>query len=299
MEAEVIIQGRILTHEDIEYISSLISANPSFSRRRISRDICKAWGWITPYGQLKDMACRTMLYKLERAGYITLPPSQNPNTNAQRMKKEIHLPHDTTPITGLLKNFIPIKIETICDALCVKLFRMYLKCYHYLGLSTIVGENIKYMIYDRNNMPLACLLFSAAAWKTAPRDIFIGWPPGIKNCNLQFIANNSRYLIFPWVKVPHLASHILGRVAKRISCDWQLKYHHPIHLLETFVRKDKYRGTCYRAANWICVGETKGRGKKGVRSKAALPIKSVWLYPLTKDYREVLCSCSEEKVEAR
>jgi len=199
-------------------------------------------------------------------------------------------------VTGSLKKYSPIKIETIRDAVCVKLFRMYLKCYHYLGLSTIVGENIKYMIYDRNNIPLACLLFGAAAWKTASRDTFIGWPPGIQKSNLQYIANNSRYLIFPWVKVPHLASHILGSVARRISGDWQLKYHHPVHLLETFVRKDKYRGTCYRAANWICVGETKGRGKKGFRKQVTLPIKSVWLYPLVKNFKDLLCSSSGEEI---
>jgi hypothetical protein len=298
METVMIIQGRTLSLKDIKFISALISCNPSFSRRRISRDICKAWGWVTPYGQLKDMACRTMLLKLEKAGYITLPRSRNPNTNAQRMQKEIHLPHDTTPITGSLKKYSPIKIETICDELCVKLFRMYLKNYHYLGLSTIVGENIKYMVYDRNNTPLACLLFGAAAWKTAPRDAFIGWPCEIQKLNLQYITNNSRYLIFPWVKVPHLASHILGNVARRISHDWQLKYHHPVHLLETFVSKDKYRGTCYRAANWICVGETKGRGKNSISRLATLPVKSVWLYPLVNNFKELLCSYSGENVWA-
>jgi len=163
-----------------------------------------------------------------------------------------------------------------------------LQKYHYLGLNTVVGENIKYLVYSKDEQPLACLLFGASAWKTACRDNFIGWKGEQQKRNLPLTADNSRFLILPWVQVKFLASHILSKIVKRISDDWQVKYGHPIYLLETFVQKDKFQGTCYKAAGWIYTGDTKGRGKKDIHREYAVPVKSVWLYPLRKDYRKYL-----------
>jgi len=292
MKDDMIIQGRTLTPKDLQFIISLIADNPSWKRKRISIEICKAWNWTTSYGQMKDMAARTMLLKLHRSGIITLPPSQmkKRRTLISKNQPEQLLFHDTTPVEGLLKSVTPLKIHQVTDKYERDLFTMYIRCYHYLGLSTIVGENLKYKVLGNNDMPLACLLFGAAAWKTAPRDKHIGWDQTTRASRLQFIANNSRFLIFPWVRVKHLASHILGIIAKRVSADWQSKYHHPIYLLETFVLKDMFKGTCYRAANWNYVGDTTGRGKLDRSRQAVRSVKTIWLYPLVRDYQAKLCT---------
>lgn len=289
MKFPIIIQGRELFYKDIQFIQSLIANNSCWNRQRISIELSKKWNWYTPYGQLKDMACRTLLIKLHRTGLINLPLSQKRNTNSNKKRTIYNTPHDKTPITDSLKDIIPLEILPIKARDKIELFKTYLQKYHYLGLNTIVGENIKYMIFDKYKRPVSCILFGACAWKTTPRDKFIGWDKDTQRNNLQFVVNNSRYLIFPWVKVKCLASYILGKVVKRVSSDWQDKYAHPVYLLETFVQKDKYKGTCYKASNWKYVGDTKGRGKLDVHFKCPVPVKSVWLYPLTGDFQKHLC----------
>lgn len=288
MEETITVQGRILTTKEICLITSLIENNPAWKRTRISEELCKAWDWKNDCGRYKDMACRTMLLKLERKGYIKLPPSQNPAVNHHLNLVCYEVPHEQEPVSGKLKDVAPIRIKPVMHKDEIALFKTFMQKYHYLGLNTVVGENIKYMVYGRNDQPLACLLFGASAWKTACRDVFIGWNKEQQKRNLPLTADNNRFLILPWVRVKFLASHILSQIAKQISGDWVKKYGHPVYLLETFVQKDKFKGTCYQAAGWIYAGDTKGRGKKDRYRECALPEKSVWLYPLKKDYRNYL-----------
>lgn len=281
------VQGRNLTQEDIQWICKLISDHLDWHRTRLSREICNVWNWVNAKGQLKDMACRTMLLKLEKLGYLHLPAPRSVSVG-----NSIHnltpVAHSTREIVCSLHNLFPLRIEVVRDRVSSKLFKHLLAEYHYLGFGGIVGENMKYMFYDRQQRPLACLLFGSAAWKVASRDEWIGWKPTTQQAGLHFITNNIRFLILPWVRVPHLASHLLGIIARRISDDWMQKYGHPIHLLETFVEQDRFRGTCYRAANWIHVGQTQGRSRNDSDRTLRVPIKDVYLYPLTKTVQEVL-----------
>jgi hypothetical protein len=285
----IVCQGRELREEDIRFIKKLIALNPRWLRTKISKELCRLWDWYTPYGQMKDMACRTMLTKLEQAGLINLPPSQIKVKRQFGINStgQFQFEFDNTPLILSIKEVLPVRIEIAKTKNEIAIFKNYLIQYHYLGLRTVVGENMKYMVYAKNGQPLACLLFGAAAWKTAPREAFIGWESEERKKNLGLIANNSRFLVFPWVNIPHLASHILSKIAKRISNDWEEKYKHPIYLLETFVEK-RFKGTCYRAANWRYLGETQGRGKKDRYFEYSLPVKSIWVYPLCKYFKDYL-----------
>lgn len=288
MSDTMIVQGRKLSFDDIRFIRSLIEDNPAWNRTRLSRELCKRWNWYALNGQIKDMACRTMLLKLENRGYFHLPPRAGGNANNSRGKTEYHQAHETTEIKTSLNELTPLLISVLSGTNDILLFKTYLQRYHYLGLNTVVGENIKYMVYSAQGCPLACLLFGASAWKTEARDRYIGWNSEERKRGISLLANNSRFLILPWVRVKWLASHILAGIAKRISGDWQRKYGHPIYLLETFVEKDRFKGTCYQAANWIKVGETRGRGKNDRYNEYSLPVKSVWLYPLGKRFKDDL-----------
>jgi hypothetical protein len=172
-----------------------------------------------------------------------------------------------------------------------KSFVHYLAQYHYLGFQRTVGENIKYLVRDQHGRDLACVLFGSAAWKTAPRDAFIGWSDTQRQGNINLLTNNTRFLILPWVSVPHLASHILGLILRQLRTDWLSKYGHPVHLVETFVEQNRFRGTCYRAANWRCVGQTRGRSRQDRYTTLRVPIKDIYLYPLIQDFRRELCAC--------
>jgi hypothetical protein len=281
------IQGRNLSEQDIAWIRELIQSRPEWHRSRLSQELCTAWNWTNANGQPKDMACRTMLLKLERLGYIRLPAPRAVGVgNAKRVIRSVA--HDTTSITGSLRELLPLRIEVIKTSVESALFQHLLASYHYLGFSGTVGENMKYFVRDRHGRPLACLLFGSAAWKVAPRDAWIGWTPDVRRQSLQRITNNMRFLILPWVTVPHLASHILGRTTRRIRQDWLEKYGHPVHLLETFVEQERFRGTCYQAANWIRVGQTQGRSRNDTHHSLAVPRKDVYVYPLTPNAREVL-----------
>ena len=246
------------------------------------------WRWRAANGQLKDMACRTFLLKLERRGYLILPPCLYSYRKAPRKTSFPYVSHKTSPITGPLDHLLPLRIKVVQDKDLLVLFKCLLSSYHYLKFKRTVGENIKYLIFDKKDSPLACLLFGSAVWKTLPRDRFIGWNEKVRRANLHLITNNMRFLILPWVKVLHLASHLLGKVARRISSDWVKKYQHPIYLLETFVEKERFRGTSYQAANWIYVGQTKGRSRQDRSHTLKVPIKDIYLYPLTKRFREIL-----------
>ena len=286
----MVIQGRLISINEIETIKKLIEENPSWKRTRLSKELCKLWQWHTPYGQMKDIACRTLLLKLERSGHIKLPPSQNPKINFYRNKEIQYVFHSNDAVHTDLENLQPIRLIVVLDKEDMDIFKTFLSLYHYLRYSGTVGENIKYLAFDKTARPLACFLFGSATWKVEPRDSFIGWDANTRKRNLPFITNNMRFLILPWVCVKHLASHLLGKVVRRISSDWIEKYGHPIHLLETFIERSRFTGVSYKAANWIYVGQTKGRTRNDRHLSIHVPTKGIYLYPLSKNYREELLS---------
>jgi len=283
------IQGRSVSANDLRLIRTLLADHPAWNRTRLSKHLCELWDWRNAKGRLKDMACRTLLLKLHRAGHIVLPPPQHSANNDRRRASVRHAPHQTEPIESTLQQRMPVHVEVAQQGQTRALFESLLSQYHYLGYRGIVGENMKYLVSDRQGAPLGCVLFGSAAWKVAARDAFIGWTAAARGRGLQGITNNMRFLILPWVRVPHLASHVLSRVARRVSRDWVEKYGHPIHLLETFVERDRFRGVCYQAANWIHVGSTTGRTRNDPDRSIRAPVKDVYLYALTRRFREALC----------
>ena len=286
----IVLQGRFLTPAHLAEIKTVISAHPGASRNQLSILLAQRWNWRSASGQLKDMAARTLMLKLHTRGWILLP--QRRRAPSKRYTAgDIPELFDTTapdPINDALNILLPLQITALTPQ-TVKPFHRALAQHHYLGFRGPVGENIAYQVRDRSGRDLACALFGAAAWKVAPRDAWIGWSPEVRQKRLPFIANNSRFLILPWVKVPHLASHILGRIIRRISSDWQTKYGHPLCLLETFVEQDRFKGTCYKAANWIHVGQTQGRSRQDRTNTLRVPIKDIYLYPLLPHAADRLC----------
>ncbi len=288
MSDSILIQGRLLSSGDLDTIRHLLREHPDWHRTRLSRELCRMWDWRDPTGQIKDMACRTLLLKLHRSGVIELPPGRRPGVNHRRGKAFQPVFHDTTPLCSSLSDLGPLRLVIADKAPWLDLWQTLLQGYHYLGFSTRVGKNLSYLALDSSDRPVAALLFGAAAWKVAGRDDFIGWTPAQRSENLDLIANNTRFLIPPWVRVPHLASHILAAAARRVSDDWQRKYGHGLVLLETFVEDGRFQGTCYRAANWIRVGQTTGRTRNDRRTNIQTPVKSVYLYPLRRAFRREL-----------
>jgi len=281
----MIIQGRIITCADIDVVQRLIADNPDWHRTRLSQELCRIWDWCTTGGQIKDMACRSFLLKLDRRGYIQLPMQRIASGGSLRSPIAV-ISHNTDPVCGDLRTFAPIIVAPVKRAE-LPLFKHLLSGYHYLGYSG-VGLNMKYLVFDNVGNPLACLLFGSAAWKSAARDNYIGWSAAAREANINLTTNNTRFLILPWVRVPHLASHILGQVARRIGSDWLEKYGHPVHMLETFVEKERFAGTCYKAANWVYVGETTGRSRNDRYTTLKVAVKDMYLYPLTRNWSKVL-----------
>jgi hypothetical protein len=231
-----------------------------------------------------------LLRRLDAKGLIVLPPCKQQPVFKPGHKNHIQLMlHDATEISGDIRDILPIRIEIVPEGTFQgQEFKSLLDQHHYLGFDRTVGENLKYLVYSRQGKPLACLLFGSAAWACAPRDQFIGWNAVSRRNHLIYTTNNTRFLILPWVKVPHLASHILGLIVRRVALDWQRKYGHPLYLLETFVEKERFKGTCYQAANWIYVGETTGRSRNDRYNNLQVPIKQIYLYPLHKHFREAI-----------
>ena len=291
MEVEQVIQGRRLSPADIGLVRYWLATEPGWNRTRLSRELCRRWDWRNGAGRLKDMACRTLLLKLERRGQIRLPARQRPSPNALRNRQALDLPCDRTPVGGTLGELQPLRIEALGEGhTALALFRFLLQRHHYLGLRNSVGENLKYLARDRHGRPVACLLFGAAAWKAQARDAWIGWNAAQRRGGLARLTNNTRFLVLPWVRVPHLASHLLGQVARRLNGDWLAKYGHGLELLETFVDRERFRGTCYRAAGWRHVGATTGRSRNDVHQTLVVPIKDIYLLPLSADFRRRLAS---------
>jgi hypothetical protein len=277
-----------ITEERVKQILDIIEENPGWNRTRISQQVCRLWGWQSPNGQLKDISCRDMLRELDRAGKINLPARQRLSRTKGGADKIVHLEHDVAPINAKLAELRPLCISKVCGSKELGQFKSLIEQYHYLGYDRSIGENMKYMVYDRSGKPLACLLFGSAAWSCRGRDSYIGWGKHERAQGLRFLTNNSRYLILPWVSCPHLASHVLSLISRRIAGDWQQKYGHPVYCIETFVETGRFKGTCYKAANWVKVGVTTGRGRDGGHHMAILPVKDIYVYPLTAKFREAL-----------
>lgn len=286
---EEIIQGRRVGPAEIGLIRELLCKHKDWNRSRLSRELCELWAWRDHTGRLKDMASRTLLLKLERRGLISLPPRQGVSPNAKRNRSPVLIEHDRREIKSDLRELLPLSVYTVDgNAEALKIFKSLIAQHHYLGLRNTVGQNMKYLIRARGGRLLGAALFGSPAWKTKPRDVFIGWNVRQREAGLWRITNNTRFLILPWVRVDNLASHILSRLCSRIDSDWQAKYGHRIHLLETFVDRDRFRGVCYQAANWVRVGQTQGRTRNDRYNSIQVAIKDVYLYPLSRNFRREL-----------
>jgi len=291
MTEGMVIQGRNITADQIGLIRGLMAVHCDWGRTRLSEELCRLWDWRNAQGRIKDMAARTLLLKLERRGLIKLPARQRPSSNEFRNRRVPLVDHASRPIRGSLDDLRPLSVSIVAPGSPdVRLFKSLLAQYHYLGHRNTVGENLRYLIRDRHERPVACALFGSAAWKCADRDAFLRWNCTAREHNLQGLTNNTRFLILPWVEVPHLASHVLGLIARRIRADWQVKYGHPVHALETFVDRSRFRGTCYRAANWLHLGATQGRTRNDRNRSIQATVKDIYLYPLIPDFRRELCA---------
>jgi hypothetical protein len=292
MDTELRYRGRTIGEADLAFIRKLIAENPGLSRRALSAKLCEAWNWRQSNGALCDMVCRGLMLYLHRSGHIELPPVRwvNPNplarSRAERSKPAPVLVNQTELETKLA-DIRPLEFEQVRRTAEEKLFNGLLDRYHYLKYAHPVGEQLKYVVYAHNR-PIACLAWSSAPRHLGPRDRFIGWKAEARRRNIRFLAYNTRYLILPFVKVPHLASHILGCMARLLPQDWERIYGHPVYYLETFVDPERFRGTCYRAANWSFLGLTAGLGKDSRSKRPNRSLKEVLGYPLRKDFRQLL-----------
>lgn len=285
-------RGRVVSVADVEFIRQLIASHPEASRRQLSLKLCEAWQWKQANGAPRDMVCRGLLLGLERAGQVELPAvhhvHRNPPTRRTVKKDEtVLVPLDTTRLDATLGAIRPLEFRQVRRGPEEPLFNYLIAEYHPLGYTRPVGEHLKYLVYA-GGRPIACLAWSSAPRHLSARDRYIGWTPEERRRNLRFLAYNPRFLVLPWVQVKHLASHILGLMARRLAGDWEGIYHHPVYFLETFVDTERHRGTCYRAANWVVMGRTTGRGNNCPTKRPNRSIKEVLGYPLTPRFRKLL-----------
>ena len=291
MESDFICQGRSMGAAELDWLGNAVTTHPEWSRKRLARELCQRWQWRTAQGRLKDFAARSLLLKLQARGLLILPSLR---TQYRTRRWEASLPPNQPPavavrIEGPLVGLLPLRWSlSLAGSLEEGRLHQHLLRHHYLGLR-VVGENLKYLVQTCEGHDVACLLFGAAAWQSAARDSLIGWTAAQRARALSHVVNNTRFLILPWVKVPGLASHVLSRAMRRLSGDWQRKYGHPVWLVETFVDRDRFAGTAYRAANWRRIGQTQGRGRQGpdprVRSTS---VKEVFVYLLHRQFRQRL-----------
>ncbi len=279
------IRNRTITTKDLKFIQAVVHEHWDKGRTHISRVLCQKWNWLQPSGRLKDMACREVLLTLHRKGLLDYPPPKIIRTNKRKVVKKIEA--DTTPISCKVTDLKSITVKMVRHTKLEPLYDSLVEQYHYLGYVQIVGNHLKYMAFV-GDTPVACIGWGSAAWAVQSREEFVGWSKNVKNKNLHFIANNTRYLVLPWVTVKCLASKILALNIKRISFDWLKVYNYPLYMLETFVEQDRFKGTCYKASNWIRVGQTKGTSKKGHKHLKHGKIKDVYLYPLNKNFKRLL-----------
>ena len=282
-------RGREFSEAEMTAIRQMMAENPCMNRVGLSRAVCEKFNWRKPDGGLKEMACRVAMLAMERDGLIKLPLRQTGGNHCGKpWQKRVEGADPGEPVSGLVGDIGAIRLVPVRPGLESYLWNDLVHRYHYLGYTRPGGAQMRYLAYAGDRL-LGCLAFSAAAWKTKPRDSFIGWTPEQREKRLHLVVDNSRFLILPWVKVPHLASKLLGLAARRIPSDWQSRYNYRPLLIETFVDKERFLGTCYKAANWIHVGDTQGRGRYDTKHLAhGKSIKSVWVYPLSRNFRETL-----------
>lgn len=282
-------RGRHIDEDQLGFLRCLIAEHPSVTRRRLSAMVCKAWDWRQANGQLSDMICRGLMLTLERGGFLRLPPKKFSPLNplgAER-KRPPFVEVDRSLISCSLNELGPLEFLQVRRTHWEALWGGLIAEHHYLGYCHPVGEQLKYLVFAEER-PVAAFGFSSAPRHLGPRDRYIGWNPPTRKANIHLIAYNTRFLVLPWVRVPHLASHLLGRVAKRIAADWHALYHHPVYFLESFVDTEHFVGTSYRAAGWVYLGLTTGRGKNDQTKKQNRSLKAVWGHPLRRDFRRQL-----------
>ena len=288
MQRTLSYRHRVISDDDVVFIRRLIAEHPGSSRRDLSKKLCEAWNWAQANGALRDMVCRGLMLMLHREGLIELPPVRQVSRTPLVDRYQIMpVSVDDTVLQVSFAELGAIELRQVRRTPEEALFNSLVQQHHYLGYTQPVGEHLKYLVYA-GGRPIACVAWSSAPRHLGSRDRFIGWAADARLANIRLLAYNTRFLILPWVKVPHLASHLLGRMARVLSNDWQRVYGHPIYFLETFVDPQRFRGTCYRAANWIHMGATTGRGKDAPTKAANRPIKDVLGYPLVKDFRRRL-----------
>jgi hypothetical protein len=288
METVAEYRGRRVTVSDVEMIRELIASHPEASRRALSKKLCEAWNWVQSNGALCDMQCRSLMLLLHRAGHIELPAVRQKSINplVHRKRPEPIL-IDRTAINKSLDELGAIELRQVRRTGEEEVFNSLVEMHHYLGYTQPVGEHLKFIAYA-GTRPIACFAWSSAPRHIGPRDRFIGWDKDARKRNIRFLAYNSRFLILPWVDVKHLASHLLGRMAREIGAEWERVYSHPVYYLETFVDTSRFRGTCYRASNWQYLGQTTGRGKDDQSHEPNRTLKDILGYPLHRRFRELL-----------
>lgn len=290
MEPVLRYRGREIGTEEVVAIGELIARHPEMSRRALSLALCEAWNWKQANGAPRDAVCRGLLLALHRAGHITLPePRIQRSTPFFRRRTPSQVEVSTDPLEASLRNLGSITIRQVRRTPEEALVNGLVQQHHYLGYRQPVGEHLKYLVTAQER-PIACFCWSSAPRHLAPRDQYIGWAPSTRKANIRLVAYQTRFLILPWVRVPHLASHLLGRMSRQLSVDWERVYAHPIYFTETFVDPERNRGTCYRAANWTALGLTTGRGKDDQTNAPNRSLKLLFGYPLMRDFRERLCT---------
>jgi hypothetical protein len=288
MERSLTILKRESGSTELALIKELIESAEDRGRTYISKQLCRLWDWRLPNGQLRDIACRDLLRRLEKRGLIQLPPAIRPSRQ-RGYKNHTSLPNDfvATPLNQSLADFCSIGIAMVRGSQRERFYNGLIGCYHYLGYHQSAGEQLKYIIWGDGHV-LGCIGFAGAAYQAAARDQHIGWDKDARQRHLVKVVNNNRFLILPWIGVPHLASHLLGHISRRIRADWQDYYQRDIFLLETFVEQGRFNGTCYKAANWRHIGQTTGRGRNDRYSRNQVPIKDSYIYPLDRHYQQLL-----------
>ncbi len=278
--------GREFSNLELERIR-LLASEPKMTRQALSRQVCQEFEWHKHDGGLKDMSCRVALLRMQADDLVQLPAPLHRNSNCGRTIARTKQAEPQAQLLFPVNELQGLRLELVSTKNDSRLWNEYIDRYHYLGHKSLPGAQLRYFARCDEGI-LALFGFGAAAWKTAPRDNFIGWTPTIREARLHLIVNNARFLILPWIQSKNLASKLLGLIARRLANDWHDRYGYSPVLLETFVQKDRFQGICYRAANWICLGDTKGRGKLDRNNAITLPIKSIWVFPLSKNFRESL-----------
>lgn len=290
MDQDLVIRRRVIREEDLLLIRQLIEQEGAQGRSHISNRLCELWDWRQTNGHFRQIACRDLLRRLEARGLVELPPQLRAARRAgYRNRTQAPDLLNCAPLQGKLREFREeLSIQIVRDSEQLDLYRGLVGTYHYLGYQQATGAQLKYLVYCQDR-PIACLSFGTAAWKIGPRDQFIGWSAESRRRHLPWVINNDRFVILPWVQITCLASFLLAKVVRQLRGDWQRVYGHDVALAESFVEKERFAGCAYAAANWMCVGQTRGRGRNDRNHDEGAPIKTIWLYPLRADFRTRLC----------